>query len=63
MAPISMPLEDLSQKYFAFWLTREFLAADDDSDVENASDHLAVLVGSVVFVALVLVGLITHANV
>jgi hypothetical protein len=63
MPPKSMPLDDLSQESFAFWLTREFLAADDSRETENLSDRFIVLIGSFLFAVIALVGLITRGNV
>jgi hypothetical protein len=63
MPPKSMALDDLSHEYFAFWLVREFLAADDSTEAENMSDRLIVLVGALLFVVIALVGLITRGNV
>jgi hypothetical protein len=59
----SMALEDLSQEYFTFWLAREFLAADDNTEAENMTDRLVVLVGALLFVVITLVGFITRGNV
>jgi hypothetical protein len=63
MPPKNMHLEDFSQESFAFWLTREFLAADDSTEVETISDRTIVLVGAFLFAIIALVGLITRGNV
>jgi hypothetical protein len=58
----NMTLDELSKECFAFWLTAEFLAADDSSEAENISDRFIVLVGSFLFAVIVLIGLITRGG-
>jgi hypothetical protein len=59
----SMLLDEFSEEPFAFWLAREFLAADDSTEAENLSDLFLVLVGSFLFAVIALVGLISRGNV
>jgi hypothetical protein len=57
-----MPLDDMSQEPFAFWIAREFLVADESTEGEYLSDPLTVLTGVLLFTVVVLLGFITRAN-
>jgi hypothetical protein len=57
-----MPFDDMSPEPFAFWITREFLAADESTEAEYLNDRLVVLTGVVLSTVLVLLGLITRGT-
>ena len=55
-----MPRDDRSQEPFAFWLTKELLAADTSTEEASVSDQIAVLTGSLCFAIVVLFGFIVR---